>query len=189
VLPRAFLAGGLRVGPDPLAVIDALAAADLETLRGTAFAAEGRDAELLGSLPRTEGAASQSTADVGAATIRSLAPDRVEIGVEADGPAALVLTDVMVPGWIAERDGIEVPIATVDGAFRGVAVDASTSTVVFRYVPTFTYLGFVAAGLSLLAALGWAWLVRRRDGRSTERSSTLSPPPPTVIGGDSLEDR
>ena len=183
VLPRAFLAGGLRVGTDPLAVIDALAAADLETLRGTAFVAEGRDAELLESVPRTDGAAA-----AGAATIVSLTPDRVEIGVEADAPAVLILTDVMAPGWIAERDGAEIPIATVDGAFRGVAVDASTSTVVFRYVPTFTYLGFVAAGLSLLAAIGWALLVRRRDGRSSEPSSTLSPAP-LETGGDSLEDR
>ena len=124
----------------------------------------------------------------GAATILSLTPDRVEIGVEADAPAVLILTDVMAPGWIAERDGAEVPIATVDGAFRGVAVDPSTSTVVFRYVPTFTYLGFVAAGLSLLAAIGWALLVRRRDGRSSEPSSTLSPAP-LETGGDSLEDR
>jgi Protein of unknown function (DUF6044) len=187
VLPRAFLAGVLRVERGPLEVIDALAAADLASLRGTAFVADGPDADTLGSLPRAEGG--EVGDEAGTATIQSITPDRVEIGVAADGPAVLVLTDVMAPGWIAERDGVAVPIATVDGAFRGVAVDGSTSNVVFRYVPSFTYLGFMVAGLSLLAALVWAWLVRRGDGRPVERSSTLSPPPQTGPGGDPLEDR
>jgi hypothetical protein len=186
VRPRAFLAGGLQVESDPEAVIAALAAADLPTLAGTAFVAEGRDTDTLDAVPRADGT-DLSTA--GTATILSMTPDRVELGIAADRPAVLVLTDVMAPGWVAERDGTGVPIATVDGAFRGVAVDPSTSRVVFRYVPTFTYLGFVTAGLSLLAALAWAWLVRRRDGRAVERSTTLSPPSPTALGGEPQEDR
>jgi uncharacterized membrane protein YfhO len=97
-----------------------------------------------------------------------MTPDRVEVAVHASAPAVLVLTDVMAPGWIAERDGSSVEIATVDGAFRGVAVDASTSRVVFRYVPTFTYAGFLLAGVALLGALAWAWLVRRHDRRPGE---------------------
>ena len=87
-------------------------------------------------------------ADAGDATIVSMTPDRVEIEVRADGPAVLVLTDVMAPGWIAERDGVRVPIATVDRAFRGVAVDGSTSRVVFWYGPRFTVVGFLGAGLA-----------------------------------------
>jgi uncharacterized membrane protein YfhO len=138
--------------------------------------------DLLGAVSRAAGA------EAGDATIVSMTPDRVEIDVRADGPSVLVLTDVMAPGWIAERDGAEVPIAAVDRAFRGVAVDASTSRVVFRYAPVFTYLGFAAAGVALLAALAWAWLVRRSDGRRATASSTLSPAPPDP-SDPTLEDR
>ena len=182
VLPRAFVAGAVSVQPGPDAVVEALAAADLATLRGTAFVVEGVDADRLGAVPQAAGA------DAGDATIVSMTPDRVEVDVRAARPAVLVLTDVMAPGWIAELDGSEVPIATVDRAFRGVAVDGSTSRVVFRYVPVFTYLGFVAAGVALFAALAWAGLVRRSDGRRATASSTLSPAPPDP-GDPPMEDR
>jgi Protein of unknown function (DUF6044) len=182
VLPRAFVAGAVSIQPGPDQVLGALAAADLATLRGTAFVVEGADADVLGAVPRATGAEARD------ATILSMTPDRVEIDVRTDGPAVLVLTDVAAPGWIAERDGAEVPIATVDRAFRGVAVDGSTSRVVFRYVPVFTYLGFVAAGVALLAALVWAWLVRRSDGRRATASSTLSPAP-LDSGDPTVEDR
>lgn len=190
VLPRAFLAGAVRLERDPAAVVEALAAAGLATLRGTAFVVEGRDAETLGSLPSVDGGAGVggTAATVGAAAIRSLTPDRVEVEVDAAGPAVLVLTDVMAPGWIAERDGTTAPIATVDGTFRGVAVDAGTSLVVFRYVPSFTYLGFGVAGLASLVLLAWAWLVRHRDGRALGRSTTLSPAP-AGPADEPLEDR
>jgi hypothetical protein len=46
-----------------------------------------------------------------------------------------------------------------------VTVDATTRTVTFRYVPGFTYLGFVVAAASLALAVGWAWSIRRRDRR------------------------
>ncbi len=181
--PRAFLAGGVRVEPNPGAVVSALAVADLATLRGTAFVADGRDADVLESVPRADGSVA-----AGDATIVSMTPDRVEVEVRASGPAVLVLTDVMAPGWIAERDGVRVPIATVDRAFRGVAVDGSTSRVVLWYGPGFTVVGFMGAGAALLGALALAWFVRRADGRRLAPSSTLSPAPPG-IGGDSLEDR
>ena len=107
-----------------------------------------------------------SAGTAGTATIVSYAPDQVVIDVTAGRPGVLVLTDVMAPGWVAERDGSAVPIATVDGTFRGVEVDASTRQVVFRYEPVFTYVGFGLAIVALIIAFGWAFLVRRRD-RST----------------------
>jgi uncharacterized membrane protein YfhO len=102
------------------------------------------------------------------------------VAVHASGPGILVLTDVMAPGWVAERDGTTVPIATVDATFRGVAVDASTRQVVFRYVPAFTYVGYALAGIALVLAIGWSLLVRRRD-----RPVAPGPPgsPPAGLDG------
>ena len=159
VLPRAFVAGGLEVRGDLADVVAGLAAADLERLRGSAFVAAGADADRLhADLP-----ADASVGPAGSASIASYTPDRVVVDVRADRPGVLVLTDVMAPGWVAERDGTTVPIATVDATFRGVVVDATTRQVVFRYVPTFTYAGFVLAGIALVVAVGWALAVRRRD--------------------------
>ncbi len=165
VLPRAFVVGAVEEQPSTEATLDALSAASLDDLRGRAYASAGARLDaILAGIPgglRTPGPA-------GSATITGEAPDRVELEVRADRPGLLILTDVMAPGWVAERDGTVVPIATVHGAFRGITVDAGTHRVVFRYAPGFTYLGFGTAGLAA-AVLGlWAaWSVRRerRQGR------------------------
>jgi hypothetical protein len=168
VLPRAFLAGSIAVRPDPAAVVAALSTADLTAVRGSAFVTAAAAQDLLGAgLP-----ASPAAAVVGSATIASYTPDRVVVDVQADRPGVLVLTDVMAPGWVAERDGTSVPIATVDGTFRGVAVTSSTHEVVFRYVPVFTYAGFALALICLLAAVGWALAVRHYDGKGRKRDAT-----------------
>ena len=75
----------------------------------------------------------------------------------------LVLTDVYAPGWIAEVDGTPTPVIAVDGAFRGVSVDEGTAQVVFRYVPLFTYAGFIVAAAAIVVTLALAWALRRRD--------------------------
>ena len=163
VLPRAFVAGAVETRADTADAVAGLAAADLARLRGTAFVVAGPQADRLAGGPPA-GAPSEPAGD---ATISSYTPDRVVVDVRADRPGVLVLTDVMAPGWVAERDGSAIPIATVDATFRGVPVDGSTRQVVFRYAPGFTYLGFILAGLALIGAIGWALLVRRHDRRST----------------------
>jgi hypothetical protein len=171
VLPRAFVTGHVEVRSDTVAVVDALAAASLDALRTTAFLVDGPDADrmLVAVGPTLDDG--PATATAGTATISSYAPDRVVVEVLADRPGILVLTDVMAPGWIAERDGVPVPVATVDGTFRGVAVDPSTRSVVFRYVPLFTYAGFGLAAFALVLALAWALLVRRRDAVAADSVS------------------
>jgi hypothetical protein len=166
VLPRAFVAGALDRVSDDDALLAALAAADRPTLGATAFVApQVRDHALdeVGSLSTT------STRPAGTARIVRYTPDQVEVAVSATGPGVLVLTDTWAPGWEADRDGTRVPIATVDETFRGVAVDASTRTLVFSYRPGFTYVGFVVAALALLltAVLGY---VVRRDLRPEARA-------------------
>jgi len=171
VLPRAFVAGALDRVPDDGALLAALAQADLATLGATAFVApQVREHALdeVGSLPAT------STRPAGTARIVRYTPDQVEVAVSATGPGVLVLTDVAAPGWQADRDGVRVPIATVDETFRGVAVDAGTRTVVFSYRPGFTYLGFIAAAIALVLTLVLGFLVRRRDRAATAGRSAPS---------------
>ncbi len=156
--PRAFLTAGLRTAGDRRTVLDELAAADLPTLRGSAFATTSE-----AQAARLPSAGVSGTA--GSASIVMDQPDVIEVDVDATGPATLVLTDVMAPGWRAEVDGQPASIATVDGAFRGVAVTSSTERVVFRYRQVATEAGFAIAFGSGIVAIVWCLALRRRDRR------------------------
>ncbi len=105
VLPRAFIVDALDVRADQAGVLAGLSSADLTTLRGTAFVAAGPDADVLG-----DGLASTATGGpAGSATIASYTPDRVVVDVATTRSGVLILTDVMAPGWVAERDGDDRP--------------------------------------------------------------------------------
>jgi hypothetical protein len=157
-LPRAFVAGELAVGRTVADVTDAISTASTDDLRRTAWLVDGESARALEAMFATTGAATG-----GAATITSYAPDRVEVAVDTAGSGMLVLTDTMAPGWVAERDGAPVDMATVDVTFRGVPVDAATRRVVFAYRPAFTYLGFLIAVAAVALSLLWAMWTRRQD--------------------------
>ena len=159
-LPRAFVADGVVELDSDAAVLEALADADLDTLRSTAFV---RATAETGGLP-SAGGPSGERADPGTATITEYAPDRVRLETAGDG-GVLVLTDTYAPGWEAEVDGIATPIHRVDGAFRGVAVEPGAHEVVFRYAPTFTYAGFGLALLALVGTVAAAVILRRHDRR------------------------
>jgi hypothetical protein len=165
VLPRAFLADTVVIEPTTSEVIGAMADAGLNELRTTAWLVDGAQARSLRSQIPTQASARTT----GSATIIDYAPDEVEIQVRAGRPSVLVLTDVMAPGWVAERDGSPVEVATVDGTFRGVVVGPDTKRVVFRYRPPFTYLGFAIAVMALGASILWASWIRRRENIPTER--------------------
>jgi uncharacterized membrane protein YfhO len=79
----------------------------------------------------------------------------------------VILTDAWFPGWRATVDGASVPIREVDGAVRGVVVEAGDHVVEMRYRPWSVILG---AAMTLASAV-IVVLARRRDGKGTERLS------------------
>ncbi|MFI5291671.1 MAG: DUF6044 family protein [Candidatus Limnocylindrales bacterium] len=167
--PRAFLVSGLATSPDDSAALDALAAADLDALRTTAFATDG--AAAAAGLPSDDDPASP-----GSATITRDEPDHVEVAIDASRPSTLILTDVMAPGWQADVDGEAATIATVDGAFRGVAVTPESRVVTFVYRPIAVWLGVgLSVGSAILAGI-WVAAIRRRDRRSLAAVSPASSP-------------
>ena len=83
----------------------------------------------------------------------------VEITGDMPGGRMIVLADSMFPGWHAYSGGQEVPIWTVDYAFRGV-VPGKTDRVQFVYQPASFQIGaFLAclalAGIAALVTVGW----------------------------------
>ena len=156
--PRAVLVGAVDVAPDQAAALDRLGAASLDDLHGRAY----MTSEDVARSPAVAAVGAAQPGPAGSAIVTGETPDRIELDVRADRPAVLVLFDVWAPGWVAEVDGRTVPIAQVDGAFRGIAVGTDARHVVVRYSPGFTYLGFIVATLAAIAAVAWIWFAGRR---------------------------
>jgi hypothetical protein len=74
-------------------------------------------------------------ARAGTARIVEWHPDRVTIEAESPHGGLLALHDLHYPGWIAEVDGIRVPILRADVLFRAIEVPSGRRRVVFRYAP------------------------------------------------------
>jgi len=85
-------------------------------------------------------------------------PNRVELAVEANGPAFLVTSDVMYPGWRAELDGRKIELRVTNGAFRGLEIPSGNHKVVMWFSPRGLWL---AAALSLFA---WVLFVAKWYG-------------------------
>jgi len=96
-------------------------------------------------------------------------PNEVFVTATVTEPSWLVLADSYFPGWKAflrpaggsKADEQEIPIALVDGNFRGVQIPAGNWTVRFKYTPLSVKLGGIisfTAAMLLLFALGlWVW--------------------------------
>ena len=99
-------------------------------------------------------------------------PDEVELQVDVDADALLILRDTYHRGWQALVDGRTVPMLRADYLFRAVTVPAGVHTVRFEYRPSTFVWGWwvsLAAGTVLLAIVsGRALHVAR--ARSTSRS-------------------
>jgi len=102
-------------------------------------------------------------ADTVAAT--RVEPTRVGTTVTLASRGLLVLADPYYPQWQVTVDGRRADILPVDSAFRGVVVPPGTHRVEFRYVDTRLRAGLAAAGLTLVALVAVAALLRSRTRR------------------------
>lgn len=129
-LPRAFLASRavdlLRTPPERLRAFDP---------RDTAFL-EGPPPAPLGGR--------------GSVRFVRYEPNVVELEVDADAPAILVLTDNFFPGWRVFVDGEPKPLLRSHFTFKAVLVPSGRSRVRFEYVPRAALLGAASAALALL---------------------------------------
>lgn len=152
-LPRAYLVYGVQAVPDRGALREALTDPAWDPSR-VALVETGDGPVPAASPPSTPGRAS----------IRRLHPDEVVIRIQTQTPGVLVLADAFHPGWRATINGEPTRVFPVNGGLRGVAVDASTREVVFRYRPVWLWPGLATSLLCLLATLGVGFLPRRRGG-------------------------
>jgi hypothetical protein len=150
-MPRTFVVHAATEHPDPGAALDAIAADDAVALRARVHLVAGNVPDGV-----AVGLQGEPTVDAGdTATVDVDTPDALEIRTTSERPGILVVADTYARGWVAEVDGIEAEVFPVDVALRGVALPAGSHSVVLRYRPIETYLGFALAGLTLLGLASW----------------------------------
>ncbi|MBZ0284741.1 MAG: YfhO family protein, partial [Anaerolineae bacterium] len=103
--------------------------------------------------------------DYPTAVINSYDAERVEIAVDSLNAAFLVLSDAYYPGWTATVNGETTTIYRTNMMFRGVAIPAGQSTVVFEYRPGW-WPGVLIVGIAAWVAIGVGWVVLARRKRS-----------------------
>ena len=89
-------------------------------------------------------------------------PDRVVIQTPAGPAGRVVLADPAYPGWSVSVDGRAATARTQDGLFRAVDVPAGSHRVEWRFQPRSVRLGFVISLATLVAAVGYVIVMRRR---------------------------
>ena len=165
-LPRAFLVGRVEA-------VDSLDAA-LERMKRPDF-----DPARLAVVQPSTDAVADWTANVsidgaGDASITHYSASSVEIRVQANAAAFLVLCDVHYPGWHAYVDGRREEVVVTNGVFRGVPVPAGGHDVEFRFEPAAFRIGVATAlaALILLVVAEFTARVRRSKTVSTEPASS-----------------
>jgi hypothetical protein len=149
-LPRAFVAGGVRVAQGQAAfqqLLDPAFDPRREIVLGTGTPAPAGDAD--------------------AGTVRIVDPGFDHVVLEADmaRPGHVVLLESWAPEWRATVDGADAPVLPANIVFRAVPVGPGRHRVEMRYRPLAPALGLglslaTVAGLTLAAARAW----RRRPG-------------------------
>lgn len=99
--------------------------------------------------------------------VRSYDGQRVEIEVETDKNAFLVLTDVYYPGWNAYINGEKAEIYQADYAFRAVPVRKGKQKVIFRYQPKSLVWGGILTLTGFLVAIALGLFTFFRERKSS----------------------
>lgn len=96
------------------------------------------------------------------AHITAYTPNKIDIQTKNSGTAFLVLSDTFDPGWKASIDGNAVPIYKTNYAFRGIYVPSGEHQIQFAYKPDSFYLGIKLSMISVLAFLGYGFMLTRK---------------------------
>jgi hypothetical protein len=137
-LPRVWVTGNVLVEPDPSRALATLASTDFDP----------RASVILSDRPALPLDSSAS----GSATVTSFQPGRLDLDVQASGPAMMVVSELYYPGWRATVDGKETPIYRADHALRAVMVPAGRHTVEMVFDPLSFRVGAIISLATILAA-------------------------------------
>lgn len=159
VLPRAFAVGHIELVADEAAMWSQLQQVDfkmtalIDPQPGITFAT-------------TENAFYQP------AEIVQYQPNEILINVTVPDDGLLILGASWTPGWQAAIDGVQTPVLRVNGALRGVYVEAGKHQVRFYFLPSTLTIGLGITLITLTAAIislgvgffHWRQSIHKRQG-------------------------
>ncbi|MCP4429035.1 MAG: hypothetical protein GY803_31505 [Chloroflexi bacterium] len=122
VLPRAFLMQNWQWQPNTAASVAAMSDPGFDPRQVVVLTGEGENQTAEAAIGKAK------------ARIVEYAPEQVVIRVDAEFPAALVLTDGHYPGWRATLNGQSLPIYQADAFFRAIIVPVGQHEVVLSFV-------------------------------------------------------
>ncbi|MCY3946156.1 MAG: YfhO family protein [Anaerolineaceae bacterium] len=155
VLPRAILVPKAINEPDQDAALLRMRAADFDPARSVL---------LHGPPPQSAIAASPAGDPPGEVRVTRYTATEIDLVVESDAPAWLLLTDAWYPGWQAWVDGAPVDVQRANLMFRALALPAGAQDVHFRYRPAWLPGALVVgAGAWLLWLTAFAFSLRRKE--------------------------
>ena len=99
---------------------------------------------------------------------------RIEVHVDTEQPALLVVRDAFASGWEATIDGQAAPIFRAYGSLKATPVDSGPHVVVFRYRAPLLVAGVAFSGASALILLGIVVLMGRRRWRGPDERAVRS---------------
>jgi hypothetical protein len=156
-LPPAFVAYRWRASPNLNQSLLGL---------GLSSAAQSRDAPIVEGVSASPGRGRVPPATP--ARVVSRTDTSVTLDAAARAPGRLVLLDTFYPGWKAQVDGKDVPIAATNAAFRSVPIPAGRHRVTFTYHPASVRAGLIVSLVALvllLAGLVAGTVLSRRRAR------------------------
>lgn len=128
VLPRFFLVGKVRLFDESSQVLAALAGADFNDLKSTAYLRSADAADLpldnLGGIDQEVG-------------LISYTPDKIILEVKSKGPSLLIATNNFSPYWRAKIDGSRTRVFPVNHTFQAVYIESGKHQVVLEYEPPY----------------------------------------------------
>jgi hypothetical protein len=116
------------------------------------------------------------------ASVTDYKPDRAVIKTSSPGPARLILTDLMYPGWKVSVDGVDADAIEAEGMFRAVDLPAGTHTIVWSYRPLSLYLGAIVSALAILLLAAIAHIRYWHPGYFWKREFAQKGERPTLKG-------
>ena len=126
--PRFFLSGKAMVFKNSNQLLEAMAEADINSLRNKVFIEE----EFVSEIDVEEMGFTH-----GELTVKQYSPDRIILSVNLNKPGILVVSNSYNPHWICKVNGVEKNIFPVYHTFMGIFLDEGESKVELEYRPPY----------------------------------------------------
>jgi hypothetical protein len=107
---------------------------------------------------------------LGTATYRALGPQSAMVEVDAMAPSLVLVRNPFDSGWHARVDGRPAPILPADYLIQAIPVPVGHHVITLTYGDPSVGYGLAGSAATLIVLTGGAFVMRRRTGRTPERS-------------------